>query len=360
MLRVSHVKDIIREKLAVLGFSDQITVELPEFDDRYNLWRCQLTASSKYIGEVSVCGLKQTIIEEKTTDVKLIQARLEDIQQIKGKKPNTRKKIQMSPMENSLYLGDSESILKQLPEESINLVFTSPPYYNAKVEYSEYLSYENYLDKLQRIIRESHRVLSEGRFFVINVSPILIRRANRGSASTRLALPFDIHGRMVKEGFDFIDDIIWEKPEGAGWALGRGRRFSADRNPLQYKPVVVTEYLLVYRKHTENLIDWNIRQHPDPQSVQDSKIEDGYEKTNVWKITPSRNKHHPAVFPIELVNKVITYYSFKNDVVLDPFAGSGTVGTSAQSLDRRFVLIESNETYFDRLKQQFPLSKSVV
>ena len=59
------------------------------------------------------------------------------------------------------------------------------------------------------------------------------------------------HRLFTKEGFDFIDDIIWVKPEGVGWATGRGRRFAADRNPLQYKPVPVTEYVLVYRKHTK-------------------------------------------------------------------------------------------------------------
>jgi DNA modification methylase len=80
-----------------------------------------------------------------------------------------------------------------------------------------------------------------------------------------LAVPFDVHRLFIEEGYDFIDDIIWVKPEGAGWATGRGRRFAADRNPLQYKPVPVTEYILVYRKRTPKLIDWNIRAHPKPE-----------------------------------------------------------------------------------------------
>lgn len=93
---------------------------------------------------------------------------------------------------------------------------------------------------------------------MMNVSPVLIRRANRNQASKRIAVPFDMHRLFIEQGYDFIDDIIWEQPEGAGWATGRGRRFAADRNPLQYKPVPVTEYILVYRKHTDKLIDWNI------------------------------------------------------------------------------------------------------
>ena len=88
--------------------------------------------------------------------------------------------------------------------------------------------------------------------------------------------------------------------------------------PLQYKAVPVTEYVLVYRKHTDLLIDWFIRNHPDRNTVEASKISDGYEKTNIWKINPSTSSKHPAAFPIALAEKVIRYYSFKGDVVLDP------------------------------------------
>src|ERR1051326_1862808 len=126
----------------------------------------------------------------------------------------------------------------------VDLIFTSPPYFNARPEYSEYEEYHQYLFKMRQIIHRSHRVLNEGRFFVINVSPVLLRRASRNEASRRIAVPFDLHRIFIEEGHDFIDDIIWMKPEGAGWATGRGRRFAADRNPLQYKPVPVTEYIL--------------------------------------------------------------------------------------------------------------------
>ena len=192
----------------------------------------------------------------------------------------------------------------------------------------------------------------EGRFFVINVAPVLIRRASRNQSSRRIAVPFDFHRIFIEEGYDFIDDIIWEKPEGAGWATGRGRRFAADRNPLQYKAVPVTEYVLVYQKHTDLLIDWFIRNHPDRQVIEDSKIQDGYERTNVWKINPSTNSKHPAAFPKELAEKVIRYYSFKRDVVLDPFAGSGTVGRAASELGRRFVLFDNNPEYIDIIREE--------
>lgn len=146
--------------------------------------------------------------------------------------------------------------------------------------------------------------------------------------------------------------IIWEKPEGAGWATGRGRRFAADRNPLQYKPVPVTEYVLVYRKHTSKLIDWNIRAHPNQELVEASRIGDDYERTNIWRITPAHDPRHPAIFPVELAERVITYYSFKGDVVLDPFAGIGTVGKAASRLGRRFVLIEQDTRYIAIMREE--------
>lgn len=171
-------------------------------------------------------------------------------------------------------------------------------------------------------------------------------------ASRRIAVPFDIHRLFIEEGYDFIDDIIWEKPEGAGWATGRGRRFAADRNPLQYKPVPVTEYILVYRKQTSKLIDWNIRTHPEKELVEDSRIGDDYERTNIWRIQPAYDKRHPAIFPVELAEKVLAYYSFKGDVVLDPFAGIGTVGEAAMKQGRRFVLIEQEEKYVSVIRER--------
>jgi DNA modification methylase len=181
---------------------------------------------------------------------------------------------------------------------------------------------------------------------------VLLRRARRSEASRRLAVPFDLHRILVEEAFDFVDDIVWEKPEGAGWATGRGRRFAADRRPLQYKAVPVTEYVLVYRRHTERLLDWNIRAHHDPAAVDRSRIADGYERTNVWRIPPTSRRDHPAVFPVALAERVIRSWSFEDDVVLDPFAGIGTVGVAAAQLGRRFVLSEVEARYVRVMEQE--------
>jgi DNA modification methylase len=357
VLDVQAAKKIASIWLQSAQLENSVDFGLPEVDDRYHIWRVPLlnSASQIRIGEIVIDARTSLILQDKSTSVAILESRLlgrgDELRRAKAEN-HQNGTYKLSYMCNTIALGDSEIILQDLPAESVDLVFTSPPYYNARPEYIDYITYEEYLLNIRKIIQQVHRVLGEGRFFVMNVSPVLIRRANRNEASKRIAVPFDMHRLFVEEGYDFIDDIIWEKPEGAGWATGRGRRFAADRNPLQYKPVPVTEYILVYRKHTSKLIDWNIRAHPKPELVQESKVGDEYERTNVWRIQPAYDTRHPAIFPVELAEKVISYYSFKGDMVLDPFAGIGTVGEAAVKLGRRFALIEQEEQYMEVIRER--------
>lgn len=354
VLNVQQAKHIVKDWLSDIQLANVIKLGLPEVDDRYHCWRVPLCSKNgSKMGEVVINAYSTEIVASKTTKPEILTARL--LKQDETKTIETRqnkKEYKLSNLRNTVGLGDSAQLLDEMPIESVDLIFTSPPYFNARPEYSEYEEYDEYLFKMRQIIRRCHRVLAEGRFFVINVSPVLLRRTSRNESSRRIAVPFDIHRIFIEEGYDFIDDIIWLKPEGAGWATGRGRRFAADRNPLQYKAVPVTEYVLVYRKHTDLLIDWFIRNHPDKSIIEESKISDGYEKTNIWKINPSTSSKHPAAFPIALAEKVIRYYSFKGDVVLDPFAGSGTVGAAASEMERRFVLFDNNPEYIDIIRKE--------
>lgn len=361
VLNVKQAKHIVKDWLAEIQLANVMKLGLPEIDDRYHIWRVPLCAKSgDKLGEVVIDAYSTEIIASKTTKPEILTARLlkQDETKIPQIKQN-KKEYSLSNLRNTVGLGDSAQLLEDMPAESVDLIFTSPPYFNARPEYSEYEVYEEYLFKMRQIIRRCHRVLAEGRFFVINIAPVLLRRATRNESSRRIAVPFDLHRIFIEEGYDFIDDIIWLKPEGAGWATGRGRRFAADRNPLQYKAVPVTEYVLVYRKHSDLLIDWFIRNHPDREAVEASKIADGYARTNVWKINPSTNSKHPAAFPKELAEKVVQYYSFKGDVVLDPFAGSGTVGDAASGLGRRFVLFENNPEYLEIIQEEIVSWKNV-
>lgn len=249
-------------------------------------------------------------------------------------------------LKNVIVNGDVREVLKNIPDESIHLTFTSPPYYNAR-DYSIYPSYEAYLSFLEEVFLETFRITKEGRFLILNTSPIIIPRVSRAHSSKRYPIPFDIHHYLIQMGWEFIDDIVWLKPEYS--VKNRIGGFQQHRKPLAYKPNSVTEYLMVYRKQTEKLIDWNIHQY-DYNTVEQSKVPEGYETTNVWKIDPKFDKIHSAVFPVELCKRVVEYYSFKGDLIFDPFAGSGTLGRTAKSLGRYFFLTEQEPTYFEYMK----------
>lgn len=251
-------------------------------------------------------------------------------------------------LKNVVVNADTIETMKLLEDESIHLTFTSPPYYNAR-DYSIYPSYKAYLEFLADVFKEVHRITKEGRFLIVNTSPIIIPRISRSHSSKRYPIPFDIHPYLMEMGWEFIDDIVWLKPEAS--VKNRIGGFMQHRKPLGYKPNSVTEYLMVYRKSTEKLLDWNIREY-DYQTVQESKVADGYETSNVWKIDPCFDKVHSAVFPVELCKRVIQYYSFKNDLVFDPFGGSGTMGKTAKNLGRNFFLTEKDETYFEYMKSK--------
>jgi DNA modification methylase len=252
-------------------------------------------------------------------------------------------------LKNVIVHGDTIETMKLLKDESVHLTFTSPPYYNAR-DYSIYPSYKCYLEFLRDVFQEVYRITKEGRFLLLNTSPVIVPRVSRAHSSKRYPIPFDIHHYLVEMGWDFIDDIIWEKPEAS--VKNRIGGFQQHRKPLGYKPNTVTEYVFVYRKSTEKLLDWNIHQYDD-ETVKDSKVTDDFETTNVWKIDPCFDKVHSAVFPFELCKRAIQYYSYKNDLVFDPFGGSGTVGKTAKTLGRYFFLTEKDDKYFSYMTSKF-------
>ena len=250
-------------------------------------------------------------------------------------------------MKNTIVHGDVLQTLSNVPDRSIHLTFTSPPYYNAR-EYSKYRSYEEYLDFLESVFDEVHRVTKEGRFFVLNTSPVIVPRAGRKYSSRRYPVPFDIHARLSGKDWEFIDDIIWAKPEKS--AKNRVAGFEMHRKPLTYKANARTEYVMVYRKKSFKLIDWNLRQYSQDVAHQ-SRVESDFERSNIWHIPPVSDRVHSAVFPLRLCDQVVRLYSFIGDLVFDPFAGSGTLGKSALNHERYFFMTEIKHEYVARIQQ---------
>lgn len=245
---------------------------------------------------------------------------------------------------NLVLHGDCENELSSLEDDSVDLVVTSPPYYNAR-EYVSYKSYDDYLIKMKRIFSKVYDKLKDGRYVCINVSPVISKRQGRHFESIRHPIHFDFHQFLKEIGYDFIDEIIWIKPEHA--VKNRVATFNKNRLPLTYKPNTITESILIYRKSTGVLTDDLIKH----KRLDYERFDGDIERTNCWYISPKHDKNHPAVYPKELVEKLVKYYSFENDVVLDPFGGSGTTGIVSKNMKRKYILIEQNDDYVELIKR---------
>jgi DNA modification methylase len=241
-----------------------------------------------------------------------------------------------------LIHGDCLEKMKDIPKGSVDLIWTSPPYYNAR-DYSNFESYDKYLLFIKEFLQVSLSCISDDGYLILNTSPVIVKRSSRSSESTRLPIPFDTCSIAQSVGFKYIDDIIWEKPDGSS---SRAVKFSQHRRPLAYKPFTVTEYLFVFRKKDAPLIDHGIRKHSS-EIIERSLVKGHYERTNVWKISPTKVKGHPAPFPISLSQNVLLYYSYVDDTVLDPFMGSGSTGIACINTKRNFIGIEKDDKYFE-------------
>lgn len=258
-----------------------------------------------------------------------------------SKEKRTHNTGQIQP---TLLIGDTEKTLKQLPEQIVHMAFTSPPYYNAR-EYSDYHSYKEYLQKMKRVFQAVNRVLEDGRFFIVNVSPVITKRPGREFESIRYPINYDYHRILEEAGFGFIDEIVWIKPEPS--VPNRVGGYMQTRKPLTYKPNCITESIMVYRKKCDFLLDKNVDDYPEYDRHEDEEID----TNNCWYIAPKADKDHPAVFPDELCRRVLKYYSFEGDVVLDPFAGSGTLGKVAKRMNRIPIMCELNEHYAELINK---------
>ena len=239
--------------------------------------------------------------------------------------------------------------------KKIHLTITSPPYYNVK-DYVTYSDYKEYLSTLKNTFTLIYDITIDGRMCCVNLSNILIQRENRNCESSRIPLAFHFVPLMEDIGWKFIEDIIWVKPEGA--AKNRNGGFFQHRQPVAYKPNIVNEYIFVFQKPSKYLIDKIVRSY-DAVTASNSKVDDGYERTNVWKINPETKSKHPAPYPVSLVDNLIQYYSFCGDTVLDPFLGSGTTVISAFRLNRKSVGFEIHKGYIDIFEDRIKTVKKI-
>lgn len=244
-------------------------------------------------------------------------------------------------MLNKVLHGDCLELMKDIADNYIDLTVTSPPYFNAR-DYSQYKNIEDYMLIMENIFKEVFRITKLSRMVIVNISPVIVAREKRNTQSYRIPLPFYFVPMMEKIGFEFLEDIIWKKPNGA--CFNRNGGFFQHRKPLAYKPNIVTEYILVFKKKANFLLDKILKNN--------SLVFEDYEKTNVWEFNPETKSKHPAPFPIELTDRCIKYYSYKNDIILDPFAGSGTTAISAIKNNRNYILMEQEQKYIDIIDER--------
>jgi len=226
---------------------------------------------------------------------------------------------------NKIFHKSSEK-MEELPDNSIHLVITSPPY-NVGKEYDEDYNLEEYTNFLKRIMEEVYRVLVVGGRVAINV-------ANLGR-KPYIPLNAYISKMMIDIGFLMRGEIIWNKKHG-GSSTAWGTWMSP-KNPVLRD---VHEYILIFSK------DRFSREKTDktPTISKDEFLE--YTKS-IWEFPPERARKvgHPAPFPIELPLRLIKLYSFKNDVILDPFIGSGTTAIASLMTERYFVGYDTDDSY---------------
>jgi hypothetical protein len=171
VLDVRSAKEIASLWLQAAQLENVVIFGLPEVDDRYHIWRVPLLhhASKERIGEVVIDAHTSLILEDKSTAPANLEARLLGRQQPLEVTSSTATGIssrngtyKLSTMRNTIALGDCEDILQELPAESVDLIFTSPPYYNARPEYTDYITYEEYLLKYGRLFRMPIASLRKG------------------------------------------------------------------------------------------------------------------------------------------------------------------------------------------------------
>jgi site-specific DNA-methyltransferase (adenine-specific) len=228
--------------------------------------------------------------------------------------------------ENKIILGSSEN-MREIPDNSLHLMVTSPPY-NVSKEYDEDLSLKEYLQLLRNVFTETYRVLVSGGRACVNV-------ANLGR---RPYIPLSdyISHVMIEIGFKMRGEIIWAKGAGAGVSMAWGSWQSAS-NPVLRD---THEYILVFSKGAYE------RKKEDRENTIAKEQFMEWTKS-VWTMNPesARKVKHPAPFPVELPYRLTQLYTFKGDIVLDPFMGSGSTAIAALKSERKYVGYDVDPEY---------------
>jgi DNA modification methylase len=237
----------------------------------------------------------------------------------------------MAHWRDRIVQGDAREVLLELPADSVHLAITSPPY-NVRIPYRGYeddLPPEEYLRWLKEVWAALHRVLVPGGRFVLNVAPTSIKDFR--------PIHHDLSRDLRDLGYIMRTEIIWYKQ-----TMGRRTAWGSWRSPSNPHIIPSWEYVLVFSKG-----QWKLE--GDPEFIDISAREFETFSDGFWHIPPERKRHgHPAPFPEPLIERLVKFYSYRENLVLDMFGGTGTVAAVARRLGRHYLHIDSSAEYCDQ------------
>ena len=251
--------------------------------------------------------------------------------------------------------GDSRQ-MNLLADRSLHLVITSPPYWQLKDYGTEdqigyHDTYENYINHLNLVWKECHRVLHPGCRLCINIGDQFARSVYYGRYKV-IPIRTEIIKFCETVGFDYMGAIIWQKITTTN-TTGGATIMGSYPNPRNGILKLDYEFILIFKKHGK-------APKPDPALKEKSamtKEEWNRYFSGHWHFSGARQDGHIAMFPEELPARLIKMFSFVGDTVLDPFLGSGTTSLAAKNLERNSVGYEINESYFPKIKEKLTVKK---
>jgi site-specific DNA-methyltransferase (adenine-specific) len=239
--------------------------------------------------------------------------------------------------------------MHEIPDKSIHLVVTSPPYFNAPFDYKDlFKSYGQYLGVLRKVAKELFRVMAEGRIVALNIDDMLVK-------GVKYPIVADATKIFQEAGFTYRDRIIWKKPEGYLRISRRSGVLLQNPYPMYFYPDNLLESILIFQKGKFNY-------KSIPKEIREkSKIDIKEFSKNKWFMTiwemnnvlpGSSLEKDIAAFPDELPYRIIKLFSYVGETVLDPFLGSGTTMKVARQLGRNSIGIEIKRSLIPIIKKK--------
>ena len=236
-----------------------------------------------------------------------------------------------------VYFKDSRD-MSELEDESVHLILTSPPY-GVGLEYEADVSLAEHFEMKNAVFNECARVLIPGGIIFLNFTDIHNYGSRQGGAPETVLVGSRYQEMLKYHGIRLTDTVIWEKPPN--WVNNPQVSYSEKILHTSWRFLHNTEHIYIFRKDGQRLVSVD-KEYESKLPKEDWKNW----VTGIWKINPvSRQEGHPAQFPEELVQRAIKMFSYKGDVVLDPFLGSGTTVKVANELSRVGIGYERDEKY---------------